>query len=100
MSDLMISNQSPAMTQRLQQVIERLKSLPAAEQDRLADVLMAAIEESTTEDAPRKGLPGDVLLEMTKQAIASIPESEWSKLPTDGAAEHDHYLYGSPKRYS
>ena len=27
-----------------------------------------------------------------------IPESEWEKLPVDGAEEHDHYLYGSPKK--
>ena len=27
-----------------------------------------------------------------------IPESEWAKLPTDGAENHDHYLYGSPKK--
>lgn len=27
-----------------------------------------------------------------------IPEDEWQKLPVDGAEEHDHYLYGSPKK--
>lgn len=27
-----------------------------------------------------------------------IPQAEWGKLPTDGAEEHDHYLYGSPKK--
>jgi Arc/MetJ-type ribon-helix-helix transcriptional regulator len=28
----------------------------------------------------------------------SIPEKEWAKLPTDGAEQLDHYIYGSPKR--
>ncbi|GAC1301704.1 MAG: hypothetical protein NVSMB14_11350 [Isosphaeraceae bacterium] len=28
----------------------------------------------------------------------SIPEEEWSTVPTDGAKQLDHYLYGSPKR--
>jgi Arc/MetJ-type ribon-helix-helix transcriptional regulator len=28
----------------------------------------------------------------------SIPEEEWAKLPTDGARQLDHYIYGSPKR--
>ncbi len=27
-----------------------------------------------------------------------VPDEVWEKLPTDGASEHDHYLYGSPKR--
>jgi hypothetical protein len=29
----------------------------------------------------------------------SIPENERKKLPTDGAANHDHYIYGAPKQY-
>jgi hypothetical protein len=29
----------------------------------------------------------------------SIPESERKNLPADGAANHDHYIYGAPKRY-
>ena len=29
---------------------------------------------------------------------ASIPDEEWAKLPVDGAEQHDHYIYGTPKR--
>ncbi len=29
---------------------------------------------------------------------AAIPQEEWDKLPTDLAEQHDHYLYGTPKR--
>jgi Arc/MetJ-type ribon-helix-helix transcriptional regulator len=28
----------------------------------------------------------------------SVPGDVFDELPTDGAAQHDHYLYGSPKR--
>ncbi len=28
----------------------------------------------------------------------SLPAEVFRSLPTDGASEHDHYLYGSPKR--
>ncbi len=28
----------------------------------------------------------------------SLPDEVFDQLPTDGASEHDHYLYGSPKR--
>jgi len=27
-----------------------------------------------------------------------IPTEELDKLPTDGASQHDHYIYGTPKR--
>jgi hypothetical protein len=38
------------------------------------------------------------LLEKIATITASVPEEEWEKLPTDLAANHDHYLYGAPKR--
>ncbi len=28
----------------------------------------------------------------------SIPAEEWDNVPTDGADQLDHYLYGSPRR--
>jgi len=34
-------------------------------------------------------------------AIArSIPEEELAKLPRDGSINDDHYIYGTPKRYT
>ncbi len=34
------------------------------------------------------------------EIAASIPDEEWAKLPADGAEQHDHYIYGTPKRPS
>jgi Arc/MetJ-type ribon-helix-helix transcriptional regulator len=36
--------------------------------------------------------------EIAQEIAASIPDEEWAKLPTDGAEQHDHYIYGTPKR--
>ena len=36
--------------------------------------------------------------EVFEEITASIPEEEWAKLPDDGAEQHDHYIYGTPKR--
>jgi len=38
--------------------------------------------------------------EMIDVITADVPEDEWARLPTDGAEQHDHYLYGTPKRPS
>jgi antitoxin (DNA-binding transcriptional repressor) of toxin-antitoxin stability system len=35
-----------------------------------------------------------------QEAFANIAAEELGKLPSDGAAEHDHYIYGTPKRRS
>lgn len=37
------------------------------------------------------------LLEQVKEIQAQVPAEVWEKLPHDGAINHDHYLYGSPK---
>jgi hypothetical protein len=34
------------------------------------------------------------ILELT----ADVPEEVWDKLPADLAEQHDHYIYGTPKR--
>jgi Arc/MetJ-type ribon-helix-helix transcriptional regulator len=32
------------------------------------------------------------------ERAAAIPDEEWDKVPVDGAEQHDHYIYGTPKR--
>lgn len=36
--------------------------------------------------------------ERIQDMTADVPDEEWDKLPTDLAEQHDHYLYGTPKR--
>ena len=30
--------------------------------------------------------------------VHALPDAVFDRLPEDGASEHDHYLYGAPKR--
>lgn len=32
------------------------------------------------------------------EAFQDVPDDELERLPVDGAAQHDHYIYGLPKR--
>jgi hypothetical protein len=36
--------------------------------------------------------------ELFEEAAQNLPEEVVAQLPTDGAAQIDHYLYGTPKR--
>jgi predicted transcriptional regulator len=36
--------------------------------------------------------------EKIRDGFAQVPEEEMQELPTDGAAQVDHYAYGLPKR--
>lgn len=87
------------MTALLQKAIERVQALPDDEQDRVArlmlDVAKAADEANGQGEEERKPI-GKIIQEI----FSDITEEEWDKLPEDGAAELDHYIYGTPKRYS
>ena len=36
--------------------------------------------------------------DVTLENMKDVPAEEFARLPKDGASEHDHYLYGHPKR--
>jgi Arc/MetJ-type ribon-helix-helix transcriptional regulator len=38
--------------------------------------------------------------ERIQERTASVPGEEWDKVPADLAEQHDHYIYGTPKRPS
>jgi hypothetical protein len=48
------------------------------------------------DEAKRESRPiWDLILDNMKD----VPPEEFARLPKDGASEHDHYLYGHPKRH-
>ena len=36
--------------------------------------------------------------EVFQEISASVPDEVWDALPTDLSEQHDHYIYGTPKR--
>ena len=87
------------MTELLQKAIERVQALPKDEQDRLARLLLDAAEAANEAngEGPTERKP---IWEKIRERAMKIPVEELEKLPTDGAAELDHYIYGTPKRNS
>jgi Arc/MetJ-type ribon-helix-helix transcriptional regulator len=74
-----------AMTEAASLLLERLhESQPQATTPATAEV----------EPVP----PHKPIWEEFAEIAASIPDGEWEKLPVDGAEQHDHYIYGTPKR--
>jgi transcription initiation factor IIF auxiliary subunit len=51
-----------------------------------------------TVEANKKQSATEFFLEFAAQIQKDVPQTELEKLPTDGAKNHDHYLYGAPKR--
>lgn len=47
----------------------------------------------------KKTLPQSKSISAIFENLSSeIPLDEWKELPVDGAENHDHYLYGAPKK--
>ncbi len=47
----------------------------------------------------RKAKPSKPLGQILADLGKKIPAEEMAKMPSDGAANHDHYIYGTPKQY-
>ena len=72
-----------AMTEAASLLLQQLKQAEASQ---------PATDGATQENKP----VWEEILELT----ADVPPEEWDKLPSDLAEQHDHYLYGTPRRPS
>jgi len=48
--------------------------------------------------APQPHTTQKPIWEIAEELFGDIPDEELERLPPDGAAQHDHYIYGLPKR--
>ena len=71
-------------------IVERLRALDADEQKRVLD-FVERIER-------QKSQPAKTLWDAIQDIVKDVPDEVWERLPTDGSEQHDHYLYGSPKK--
>ena len=78
-----------------QQVIEAIRVLPEIKQMQvLSYVKQISQTETNKEKRPKKRK----LLEKLEALMKELPPDAFEGYPTDGSLNHDHYLYGSPKR--
>jgi hypothetical protein len=84
------------MSEHLEQLIlERLRALSDEKQQEVLALIDKMLKE---EQEPRPREDSRPIWEIITELSSEIPMEEWAKLPADGAEQHDHYLYGSPKR--
>jgi hypothetical protein len=76
-------------------ILEKIQALPDEKQQEVLALVDRMLKEEQ-EPRPRENVRP--IWEIISELSSEIPIEEWAKLPTDGAEQHDHYLYGSPKR--
>lgn len=87
------------MTAR-EQLLQEIEQAPDFLIEELLDFLLFAkmrrIQDTTPLERDRSEAVGNAMLKLLEKF--PLTEAESALLPTDLAAQHDHYLYGSPKR--
>lgn len=73
-----------------QTIYEKVQILPAEEQMEVLGIVEDKISFAQKKDTRPIW---EVITE-----ISQVSEEEWAKLPADGSVNHDHYLYGAPKK--
>lgn len=99
------------MTQQLSEIIQQAEDLSECEQLKLIAHLASRMESNKSSpnvqaldnDLPEKtGASSSTqsILQLVRNFAAGLSAEELAQLPRDGALEHDHYIYGTPKQYS
>ena len=77
-----------------QAILEKILALPDDKQQEILALVDEMLKQGQQPQQPESRPIWEVVQELSSQ----IPIEEWAELPADGAEQHDHYLYGSPKR--
>lgn len=72
-----------------QTVIERLRMLPPEQQREVIAFVEGLVKKSHIEKT---------LWQRIDERVREMPAEVWMNIPADGAEQHDHYLYGVPKK--
>lgn len=67
-----------------------------------ASMLLQQLEQEQAQALPAnhvEAVPAQKpIWEVFQELSADVPDEEWDSLPPDLSEQHDHYIYGTPKR--
>jgi hypothetical protein len=73
-------------------VLENLRALPIEQQRQVLEFVQKLKQRQVPSQIERP------IWEVIQETSAQVPDEAWGDVPTDGAEQHDHYLYGAPKK--
>ena len=71
-------------------IFDLVKVLPKTKQEKVLDF----VHELQSEEE----VSLETLFKKIEEQGQNIPDEVWEEIPKDGSVNHDHYLYGAPKR--
>jgi len=73
-------------------IVEKLQQLPLEQQRQVLDFVESLVQKRQARASHQ------TILDKIDEIVKQVPEEAWDRVPTDGAEQHDHYLYGAPKK--
>jgi hypothetical protein len=77
-----------------QAILERLQALPDEKQREV----LALVDEMLKQGQEPQRRGSRPIWEIIEEISRQAPPGTWDDVPTDGSVNHDHYLYGAPKK--
>ena len=78
-----------------QAILKKIQALPDAKQQEVLALVDEMLREEQ-ETRPRQTVRP--VWEVIEEIGGQAPPGTWDNVPPDGSVNHDHYLYGAPKR--
>jgi len=78
-----------------QAILKKIQSLPDERQQEVLALVDEMLREGQ-EIQPREAVRP--IWEIIEEISSKAPPGTWNKIPSDGSVNHDHYLYGAPKK--
>ncbi len=78
-------------TEIAQTIFEKVKILSLDEQKEVLEIVENKVSVSQKKDSRP-------IWEIIEERVSKLSAETLEKLPTDGAENHDYYLYGAPKK--
>ena len=77
-----------------EKLIQEIEQTPEPLLTKTLDYLLFTKSKDVQKNAVEKS---NSIWELAEEFIKDLPEDELDKIPIDGALQHDHYIYGTPK---
>ncbi len=78
-----------------QAILEKIQALPDEKQQEVLALVDKMLKE---EQEPRPRENSRPIWEIIEEISSQAPPGTWDSVPSDGSVNHDHYLYGAPKK--
>jgi len=77
-----------------QAILEKVLALPEDKQREVLSLVDEMLKQGRDPE-PRESRP---IWEIIEEISSQAPPGTWDSVPVDGSVNHDHYLYGAPKK--